>query len=182
MKREQLEHVLRAAARIVNQSDFLVIGSAAILATYDDAALPYEASRSDEADLAPFDDDATGTKSFQVEGSLGQGSPFHETFGYYADGVDFKTAAAPEGWEGRLVPFAPPGDAPGRGWCLERHDLAAAKLAAGRIKDYEFVGALLDAGLIEKSILDERVASLPRPRVPAAFLNKARNWLKSRPS
>ncbi len=96
--------------------------------------------------------------------------------------MDFKTAAAPEGWEGRLVPFAPPGAEPGRGWCLERHDLAAAKLAAGRIKDYEFVGALLDAGLIEKSILDERVASLPRPRVPAAFLNKARNWLKSRPS
>lgn len=113
MKREQLGHVLRAAARIVNQSDFLVIGSAAILATYDDAALPYEASRSDEADLAPFDDDAAGTKSFQVEGSLGQGSPFHETFGYYADGVDFKTAAAPEGWEQRLVPFAPPGAEPG---------------------------------------------------------------------
>ncbi len=112
MKREQLEHVLRAAARIVNQSDFLVIGSAAILATYDDAALPYEASRSDEADLAPFDDDATGTKSFQVEGSLGQGSPFHETFGYYADGVDFRTAAAPEVGKGGLSPL--PHRAPSR--------------------------------------------------------------------
>ena len=52
MKRPQLEHVLRAAARIVNRPDFLVVGSAAILATYDEAMLPVEATRSDEADLA----------------------------------------------------------------------------------------------------------------------------------
>lgn len=30
MKRHQLEHVLRAASRIVEQRDFLVIGSAAV--------------------------------------------------------------------------------------------------------------------------------------------------------
>jgi hypothetical protein len=30
--------------------------------------------------------------------------------------------------------------------CLEPHDLAAAKLAAGREKDYEFVTALLEPG------------------------------------
>ena len=47
MKREQLEHFLRAAARIVDEPDFLVIGSVAILGTYDDDQLPYEASRSD---------------------------------------------------------------------------------------------------------------------------------------
>jgi hypothetical protein len=81
MKRAQLEHVLRAAADILDQRDFLVVGSAAILATYDDASLPYEASRSNEADLAPFDDDAHGRKGLLVEGSLGQGSKFHETFG-----------------------------------------------------------------------------------------------------
>ena len=181
MKRAQLEHVLRAAARIVNQRDFLVVGSAAILATYDDAALPHEASRSDEADLAPFDDDPQGSKSFQVEGSLGQGSQFHETYGYYADGVDFRTAAAPAGWEQRLVPFDPPGADPGRGWCLEAHDLAAAKLAAGRIKDYEFVGALLETGLIDKSTLLARVTLIPRSRVLPANLIKAMKWLNGRP-
>ncbi|MHB8696165.1 MAG: hypothetical protein ACYDHH_33555 [Solirubrobacteraceae bacterium] len=63
MKRNQLEHVLRAAARIVDQRDFLVVGSAAILATFDDDRLPYEASRSDEADLAPYDDPDGGVSS-----------------------------------------------------------------------------------------------------------------------
>lgn len=180
MRREQLEHVLRAAADILKQRDFLVVGSAAILATYDDASLPYEASRSDEADLAPFDDDAEGHKSLQIEGSLGQGSKFHEVFGYFADGVDFGTAAAPDGWRDRLVAFDPPGARPGRGLCLEAHDLAAAKLAAGRVKDYEFVGALLDAGLIDKVTLSARVELLPRNRVRPASLRKAKSWLAAR--
>lgn len=178
MKRSQLEHVLRAAAQIVNQRDFLVIGSAAILGTYDDAMLPLEASRSDEADLAPYDDDAEASKSFQVEGTLGQGSRFHATFGYYADGVDFRTAVAPEGWRQRLVTFDPPGAEPGRGMCLDAHDLAAAKLAAGRVKDFEFVGALLEAGLIDRSTVLARVELLPRDRVPPTVLRKAINWLQ----
>lgn len=175
MKRKELEHVLRAASQIVDQRDFLVIGSAAILGTYDDDVLPIEASRSEEADLAPFDD-PTGEKSAAVEGSLGQLSRFHATFGYYADGVDFATATAPEGWEDRLIAFEPPGAQPGRGMCLEPHDLAASKLAAGRIKDLEFVDALLRAGLIEPAILRERVDLLPRARVPAAALGRARGW------
>ena len=71
MKREELEHVLRAASHIVKQRDFLVIGSAAILGTYSEDVLPRAASRSEEADLAPFND-PSGEKSAAVEGSLGQ--------------------------------------------------------------------------------------------------------------
>lgn len=178
MKREELEHVLRAASRIVDQRDFLVVGSAAILGTYSDSVLPPEASRSEEADLAPFDD-PTGEKSAAIEGSLGQLSPFHESFGYYADGVDFSTAVVPGGWEERLVPFEPPGAQPGRGLCLEPHDLAASKLVAGRIKDFEFVDALLRAGLLERSILIERVNGLPRTRVPPAAIARAMTWLRT---
>ena len=179
MKRAQLEHILRASAHIVEQGDFLIVGSAAILGTYADDQLPLEASRSDEADVAPFDDDA-GEKSLQIEGSLGQGSMFHETFGYYADGVDFQTAVPPEGWRERLVRFDPPGAVPGRGWCLDAHDLAASKLAAGRIKDFEFVGACLDHGLLNAEVLTQRIEMLPRDRVPHATLSKARSWLATR--
>ena len=80
MKREALEHVLRAASRITKQRDFLVVGTGAILGSYPEERLPYEATRSDEADLAPFDD-ADGSKSLEIEGSLGQGSRFHQTLG-----------------------------------------------------------------------------------------------------
>ena len=105
MRRAQLEHVLRAASQIVHQRDFLVVGSAAILGSFDDDALPVAATRSDEADLAPYDD-PDGIKSMELEGSLGQGSMFHGTFGYYADGVDFTTAIAPDGWQGWLVAWS----------------------------------------------------------------------------
>lgn len=179
MKRHQLEHVLRAASRIVDERDFLVVGSAAVLGTFSDEQLPYEATRSDEADIAPYND-PDGAKSLRVEGSLGQGSMFHSTFGYYADGVDVRTAVVPTGWKERLVCFATEGCGDGRGWCLERHDLAAAKLAAGRPKDFEFVGALLDVGLLDLAVMAERLELLPRDRVLPAYLAKARAWMKRR--
>jgi len=178
VKRQQLEHVLRAASTIVAERDFLVVGSAAVLGTFDDDQLPFEATRSDEADLAPYND-PDGEKSLLVEGSLGQGSQFHATFGYYADGVDFRTAMAPTGWQERLVSFATPGCGEGRGWCLERHDLAAAKLAAGRQKDYEFVEALLGVGLLDLATIAARLELLPRHRVLPGFLAKARAWVKA---
>jgi hypothetical protein len=105
---------------------------------------------------------------------------FHATFGYYADGVDFRTAIAPAGWEERLVVFQTPGSEEGRGLCLEPHDLAASKLAAGREKDLEFVGALLDAGLIGLEVLAERVAGLPRDRVLPGFLRRAERFVEER--
>jgi len=171
--------VLRAASRIVQQRDFLVVGSAAILGSFDESALPVAATRSDEADLAPFDD-PDGSKSLEVEGSLGQGSMFHATFGYYADGVDFATAIVPDGWEARLVVFETLGSEGGRGLCLEPHDLAASKLAAGREKDYEFVAALLDVHLIDIDVLADRLAGMPRNRVLPAFLRRAERFIGSR--
>ena len=62
MNRAQLEHVLRAAATIVDDPGLLVIGSQAILGTYPEDRLPVEATTSIEADLA-FLDDADGSKA-----------------------------------------------------------------------------------------------------------------------
>jgi hypothetical protein len=52
VNREQLAHVVRAAATVVGVDDVIVIGSQAILATVDDVELPYEVTRSIEADIA----------------------------------------------------------------------------------------------------------------------------------
>ena len=52
MKREQLEHVLRAASRIVDAEELLVIGSQSVLATWDERRLPPAAIRSIEVDIA----------------------------------------------------------------------------------------------------------------------------------
>lgn len=69
---------------------------------------------------------------------------------------------------------------PGIGLCLEAHDLAASKLAAGREKDFEFVGALVDAGLIDLATLTARVEMLPATRVLPGFLAQARRFCEAR--
>ena len=56
MKRHQLEHVLRAASRITDESDILVIGSQSILGSVPDEQLPPEASASIEVDVTFFND------------------------------------------------------------------------------------------------------------------------------
>jgi hypothetical protein len=81
MKRRDLEHLIRAAGAIA-ESDLIVIGSQAILGQHPDA--PAEALRSIEADLIPVQHPERWAL---IDGAIGEGSPFHETFGYYATGV-----------------------------------------------------------------------------------------------
>lgn len=71
MRREQLEHVLRAASTIVGERDVLVIGSQAVLGAIPEEDLPVEATTSIEADLAFFDDPAD-EKADQVDGAIGR--------------------------------------------------------------------------------------------------------------
>ena len=56
MRREQLEHVLRAAATITGAPDVLVIGSQSILGAIPEQRLPFEATASIEVDVTFFDD------------------------------------------------------------------------------------------------------------------------------
>lgn len=56
MNREQLEHVLRAAARIAADPDVLVIGSQSLLGAITHDQLPLAATASMEVDVAFFDD------------------------------------------------------------------------------------------------------------------------------
>ena len=95
-----------------------------------------------------------------IDGSIGEGSPFHERFGYYAQGVGPETAVLPKGWQNRLVRVQNQNTDLKVGLCLEPHDLAAAKLYAGREKDWHFVQEMLMHRLIEPGLLSERIGRL----------------------
>ncbi|HSW43826.1 MAG TPA: hypothetical protein VLM76_15115 [Patescibacteria group bacterium] len=174
MNRAQLQHVLRAAATIVDDPDVLVIGSQSILGAYPEDCLPVEATTSIEANLAFFDD-PDGRKADQLEGAIGELSRFHETFGYYAQGVSVATAVMPAGWRERLVEFAPPGATPARARCLEPHDCVASKLVAGREKDLAFAHALLRDGLIDSTTLEGRIRALP---LDVAVIDWLMTWVR----
>jgi hypothetical protein len=96
MRREELEHLLRAASRIAERRDVLVLGSQAILGTYDEDELPEAATMSIEADLA-FMGDEDQAIADRVDGILGEDSQFHRTHGFYGQGVAVAVAILPDG-------------------------------------------------------------------------------------
>jgi hypothetical protein len=77
MTRAQLEHVIRAAADIADVEDIVVIGSQAILDQFPDA--PASMRVSAEADVYPLHHPE---RADLIDGSIGELSPFHNTYGY----------------------------------------------------------------------------------------------------
>jgi len=153
LNRAQLEHVIRAAATIAGDTEFVVVGSQAILGRYPNA--PPELLVSADVDVYPRNHPE---RADLIEGSIGELSPFHETYGYYAQGVGDRTAVLPEGWESRLVAVPTPA---GTGLCLEPHDLVISKYAAGREKDRDYVRTALRHRLVDRDTLLERLARTP---------------------
>jgi hypothetical protein len=166
VRREQLEHVLRSACQIAGDPDVLVIGSQSVLGAF-------EATASMEVDVAFFDD-PDDRKADQVDGAIGELSPFHEMNGYYAQGVSVSTATLPHGWRDRLILVESRSTQPGRGYTLEPHDCVVSKLVAGREKDYAFALALIRGRLVDPATVAERIEMVKvHPRV----LERLRRWI-----
>lgn len=168
MKRSDLEHILRASKGVTGETEFIVIGSQAILGAFPDA--PRILRESMEADLYPKH---RPELSADIEGSLGRYSQFDQTFGYFADGVSPDTATLPEGWEDRLIRLGNENTGGAIGWCLEPHDLAFSKLAARREKDLAFIGALLDFHMVRlarlRSLIEAVADAALRERLDEAL-------------
>jgi len=155
MKRSELEHIIRACANIADDDEIIIIGSQSILGRYPDA--PAELTISNEADVFPRN---KPERWDLIDGSIGELSPFHQTFGYYAQGVEEETATLPAGWKERLVPIRNAATLGATGWCLDVHDLVISKYAAGREKDRRFNRAAAAHGLVDRAVLMERLKQL----------------------
>lgn len=155
MKKQQVDHILRAAGRITGEKQFIIIGSQSLHGKYPDIA--DDILRSFEVDLVAKRDPSR-TEWLNV---IGQDSKFHEQFGYYADPVDETTATLPKGWKGRLVNL-PAGDTEGvLGLCLDPHDLAIAKYVARREKDVIFTRELVVRRLVDPDLLNALLDETP---------------------
>ena len=154
MKRSELEHLIRAAGKIAGDREIVVIGSQSILGQFPDA--PPALLRSMEGDVYPRSDPALADK---VDGSIGEGSRFHEQHGYYAQGVGPDTATLPRGWQRRLVRVENANTRGYVGLCLEVHDLAISKYVAGREKDLEFTRELARRGMTDRKTLLQRLSA-----------------------
>jgi hypothetical protein len=159
VRRQDFEHVLRAAAAIVDD-ELVVIGSQAVLGQYPDA--PESLLQSLEVDIFPRNHPE---RADEIDDAMGDGSRFHEAFDYYAHGVGPETPTAPAGWEERLVlvelPAMNPRNGTVKAWCMEIHDLVLAKIAAGRLHDLQFVEDTIRLHLVDVEQLELGVQLMP---------------------
>jgi hypothetical protein len=155
MRRDELEHIIRAVGAIISDKDLIIVGSQSILGQYP-YDLPPEATESVEADIMPLDD-PDGRKGDLIEGAIGYLSQFWDTFGIWAHGIDEQALFLPKGWRDRLVPISNSNTWGVTGHCLDTHDLLIAKYVAGREKDLSFCRAVVQAGIVQKDILQQRL-------------------------
>src|SRR5574341_1756554 len=144
MNRSELEHIIRAVGEISQVKKVIILGSQSILAQFPDLSKLVShldqtdvtakiqsreiLIRSIEADIMIPDSEE---KTELVEAVMGELSMFHDTFGYYAQGVDLTTSKLPEGWENRLVEICNENTNGISGMCVEIHDVMISKLYAG---------------------------------------------------
>lgn len=180
MTRQQLEHIVRAAAAITDEQVIVVLGSQSILGAFPDA--PGKLTVSREADVFPL---RSPQKADLISGAIGEVSQFDSTFGYYAHGLPPDTCPLPTGWKQRLVTFSNENTHGATALCLHPLDLAASKLAAGREKDKEFVAEMLVHKLIGPEALAAQIKLLPAPehrRSAEASLAVVQGRIRSQPS
>jgi len=171
MKKSQVDQLLRAAKDVTGEDRFVIVGSQSLHGKGIDV----------DALLASIETDLyipNNEKKTELLNAIGEGSQFHETYGYYAEPVDERTAILPKKWRERLVNL-PPGDTNGaRGLCLEPHDMAISKYIAGRDKDLQLLEALVRKGLLngdtllkrlEDTSIDEARKSAARARINRHF-------------
>ena len=174
MNRAQLEHLIRAAATIADDDEIVVIGSQSVLGQHPNA--PAALLVSMEAHVYPRNHPERWDL---IDGSIGEGSPFHSTFGYYAQGVGPETAVLPAGWESRAIRINTPGTRGATDIALDIHDLLVAKYAAGREKDRAFGRTAFQSGLAVPEQVLERAVAAPldeehRKRIAAMIRADAR--------
>lgn len=175
MTREELEHLIRASGEVTDQYEFVIIGSQSMLGSVPNPESVFTVSA--EADIYPLQAPELWDK---IDGALGEVSQFHQTFGYYAQGVGPETAILPDGWLNRVCRIQSAATNGRVGYCLDLPDLFMSKAAAGREKDRAFCMALLEYQHVRPSQVLGLVGAMPlddhRKRALRASI---RRWVKA---
>lgn len=175
MTREELEHIIRASADITDQYEFVIVGSQSMLGAVPHPEKAFTVSM--EADIYPLN---APELAEQIDGAIGEGSQFHLTHGYYAQGVGPDTATLPQDWMQR-VHRVQNSNTNGRvGYCLDLLDLFLSKAVAGRDKDREFCKALLEHGYVTPAKALALAPSMPIDDAALRSLRATiRRWAKA---
>lgn len=152
MQLQALNHTATAAAALVPEVRIIVFGSASAFATFPDLAevtAIYENTNDADFILDPWSEEL----GRMLTKCIGKESAFFQMYGYHADIVRPSAFDSfPPDFRDRLVPLQ---GCP-RVFALDPHDMAVAKLFAGRPKDIRLLAFLLKT----KRLDEQRVRKL----------------------
>jgi len=178
--RDGLLRAARSVAEQIEADRVIVVGSQAILLTWPDA--PMALKITPEIGLYPENNRDWEARnpgfeaSEEISALFGEMSAFHQSFGFYLDGVDENTAQMPPDWMKRAATAEI--DVYGRTAviiCPAIQDVVVSKLHRLAEKDVDFIRECVAAGHIEvASVLAGLRATKPEP----AILSRAQNLLK----
>ena len=154
MRLEDLEELLVAASQSSNHRRFVVAGSLSILGAV--VTPPTDMAMSRDLDFYPQLDPGRGF--LEIASDLGEGSPFHQQNGFYADPISPKLLALPAGWEGRLAPHSMRHGVVA--FFMEPNDVAIGKLARGADHDIRWIRAGLACGALNAQVIADRLGSV----------------------
>jgi hypothetical protein len=165
LRRDDIDHILGAAASITNHRRFVVIGKGAVIITA--RHIPASMTQTPEIDLYADGVVDPEPMSDLIDGTIGHGSMFHQTFHYYGDGVSPNKAIMPPDWRMRATEYTP-SDGSATAVCPSAEDIAIAKLSAWRDKDRNWLNDGVQSGIVSlatvKALLQAGLpASAPDP-------------------
>ncbi|QAY80403.1 DUF6036 family nucleotidyltransferase [Sphingosinicella sp. BN140058] len=176
--RDDLVRAIRSVAKLFETDTVYVIGSQALLVARPDVDRRLRFSQEIDcypANAAKWPDEHEGQEASEAIASLfGEGSNFHQSFGFFIDGVDETTAILPADWRDRSVHLKVAGEDGRRITAIAPHpaDIVAAKLVRGSEKDVIFASLCFGAGLTTNAAVKASLAKAVPPERLAACLKK----------
>ena len=153
MNIDALFALLSEAKRLCGHSEYVVIGSLSILGMSEVSAIPGDMTMSIDADCYKLADPG---RALDLQGDLGEGSPYHRKHGIYLDPVNPHLPTLPEHWETRLIRHERRAVV---ALFLEPHDAAVSKLARGEERDFRWVVAGARVNILSLPTVAVRMAS-----------------------
>lgn len=128
-------------------TEFVIVGSQAILGSFPDAAPALRTSQ--DIDLFAKHG-ATAEMNKLIYAKFGPESEFEQREGFYIEPMgEWTMMTSLPGWAERLVKVEAPGGA--IGWCISPLDIAYNKAEAGREKDIGYLAELFRNGIVRPS-------------------------------
>ena len=151
MNINDIDRVFSAIRNVSGLDEFVVIGSLSALGITS-GNLPARMIWSMEVDAYPERDPH---RAPEFSEQFGEGSAFHQTYGYYFDAVSPDLPTLPEGWEQRMIKQVLPSGVKVK--YLDANDCAVSKYARSEPKDKEWIRAGIEAGILSLPTIEYRM-------------------------